>query len=71
MRLREERRQNADTLTRYPTYPFAFSTCARTGLREWGDEERERGEGGREEYSPPFFSIDDVKSRYVRQIAIT
>lgn len=35
---REERRQNADTLTRYPTYPFAFSTCARAS---GGDEKRE------------------------------
>lgn len=37
---REERCQYADILTRYPTYPFAFSTYARTGPREWGDEMR-------------------------------
>lgn len=34
----EERRENADTLTRYPTYPFAFSTCVQ--------KPRSGGEGG-------------------------
>lgn len=33
---RGETPENADTLTRYPTYPFAFSTCARARPREWG-----------------------------------
>ena len=41
----EERRENADTLTRYPTYPFAFSTCVFARPTEWGQEARKRGEG--------------------------
>lgn len=40
----EERRENADTLTRYPTYPFAFSTCVRETKRV-GTRSKKRGEG--------------------------
>ena len=38
----EERRENADTLTRYPTYPFAFSTCSCSCSRD-----HHEGVGGR------------------------
>ena len=39
----EERRENADTLTRYPTYPFAFSTCVQKP--QSGGKEERNGEG--------------------------
>lgn len=64
-RASEERRQNADTLTRYPTYPFAFSACARGIAREWGDEKKKKKEetASEEEASAAVFHRHDEKSR--------
>lgn len=61
---REERRQYADILTRYPTYPFAFSTYARAGPRVGRrDEKRETAEEEERLLSPLLFFIDNEKSR--------